>query len=74
VERTSDGLFYIEGELDVDEGAKLLWNKGAVGGMGFLNIIYDATMESQTSDSEGTGGGWWVITPEHTTARFRLLD
>jgi hypothetical protein len=74
VERASDGIFCIRGELFVDEGAKLLWNKGAVGGMGILNLKYDATMETEQSDSTGAGCGWFEVIPWHTTARFQLFD
>jgi len=45
VERVSGGLLHVDGELYVDEGAKLIVNLGILEGSGFLNITYDATMD-----------------------------
>jgi hypothetical protein len=74
VERASGGLFYIDGELDVDEGVKLILNRGTVGGWGFLNLIYDATMEVEQSDSTGAGCGWFNMIPaQGTTAKIQFI-
>ena len=70
VERMAGGLLRVDGELDVDEGAKLIVNLGLLEGTGFLNIVYDATMDLEQGIPTGAGRNWFVVTPWHTTARF----
>jgi len=70
VERAAGGLLRVDGELDVDEGAKLIVNLGLLEGTGFLNIIYDATMDLEQGIPTSAGRNWLIVTPWHTTARF----
>lgn len=72
VERMRGGLLRVDGELEVDEGAKLVVPLGILEGRGFLNITYDATMDLEQGVPANAEPRWFFVTPWHTTARFGL--